>query len=47
MNDVVVIQECENCHNMWANNKVDTRCPECGDYRIIVEAEWDEVDDDE
>ena len=38
-----IIQECSNCGNIWMSEKVEGRCPECDSYRIIIEAEWEEL----
>lgn len=38
----LIIQECGNCGLMWYNEKINTRCPVCGSYEIIVNVEWEE-----
>lgn len=42
--DTLVIQECEACGAIWHDDRVNTRCPACGGYEIIVDAEWEEID---
>lgn len=38
------VQECSDCNNIWVKEKIETRCPHCGSYHIIVDVEWEEVD---
>lgn len=43
--DALIIQECGECGLTWYNKRVNTRCPICGSYEIIVDVEWEDVSD--